>query len=254
MGGGTDAGLTMFLVPRCCRDGSRNAWTINRLKDKLGSRSMATGEVTFSGAVGHVVGDPARGFRQMVEMVNVSRLSNAMRAPGSCAVRAGSGHARARPHGVRPAARRAAAAPSDLLEMLLDAEAAASVVLNAAVVLDAWERARGGAADLPDHHAARQVLDHGAGARGGAEAMNVRGGNGYIEEWVNARLLRDSYLGGIWEGATNVVRSTCSVRSCASAPTRLDRLVEARLGTVTEAAVKPGIDAVRAALDLVKGI
>ena len=35
--------------------------------------------------------------------------------------------------------------------------------------------------------------------------MNVRGGNGYIEEWVNARLLRDSYLGAIWEGASNVV-------------------------------------------------
>ena len=35
--------------------------------------------------------------------------------------------------------------------------------------------------------------------------MNVRGGNGYVEEWVNPRLLRDAYLGAIWEGSANVV-------------------------------------------------
>ena len=69
-------GLAMFLVPRRLPDGARNAWTINRLKDKLGSRSMATGEVTYAGAVAYLVGDPGRGFAQMIEMVNVSRLSN----------------------------------------------------------------------------------------------------------------------------------------------------------------------------------
>ena len=72
-------GLAMFLVPRRLPDGARNAWTINRLKDKLGSRSMATGEVTYAGAVAYLVGDPGRGFAQMIEMVNVSRLSNALR-------------------------------------------------------------------------------------------------------------------------------------------------------------------------------
>ena len=75
-------GLAMFLVPRILADGARNAWTLNRLKDKFGSRSMATGEVTLEGAVAYPVGDLARGFHQMMEMVNVSRLSNAMRAAG----------------------------------------------------------------------------------------------------------------------------------------------------------------------------
>src|SRR5262249_56255616 len=75
-------GLGMFLVPRRLADGSRNAWTINRLKDKFGSRAMATGEVTYDGARAHVVGALDRGFAQMIEMVNVSRLSNAMRAAG----------------------------------------------------------------------------------------------------------------------------------------------------------------------------
>src|SRR5688572_6755795 len=75
-------GLGLFLVPRVLPDGTRNAWTLNRLKDKLGSRSMATGETTLTGAVGYPVGDLGRGFAQMMEMVNVSRLSNAMRAAG----------------------------------------------------------------------------------------------------------------------------------------------------------------------------
>ncbi|HEU5319506.1 MAG TPA: acyl-CoA dehydrogenase family protein, partial [Methylomirabilota bacterium] len=75
-------GLAMFLVPRRLPDGRRNAWTVNRLKDKLGSRSMATGEVTYAGALAFLVGEAGAGFRQMMEMVNVSRLSNAMRAAG----------------------------------------------------------------------------------------------------------------------------------------------------------------------------
>ncbi|HEX2440532.1 MAG TPA: acyl-CoA dehydrogenase family protein [Methylomirabilota bacterium] len=64
-------GLAMFLVPRVLPDGSRNTFTLNRLKDKLGSRSMPTAEVTFHGAVAYPVGDVERGFGQMMEMVNV---------------------------------------------------------------------------------------------------------------------------------------------------------------------------------------
>jgi alkylation response protein AidB-like acyl-CoA dehydrogenase len=119
-------GLGMFLVPRLLPDGIRNAWTINRLKDKLGSRSMATGEVTYAGAVAYPIGDLSRGFRQMMEMVNVSRLSNAMRAAGLMrrGVRESIGHARER----RAFGGTLADLPllrAGLLEMLLDAETAA---------------------------------------------------------------------------------------------------------------------------------
>jgi acyl-CoA dehydrogenase len=199
--------LAMFLVPRELPDGTRNPWTINRLKDKFGSRSMATGEITFTGAVAYLVGDLARGFHQMMEMVNVSRLSNAMRAAGLMrrSVLEAVVHARHRsafgcPLADLPQLRR------DLLEMLLDAEAAASIVLNAPAMLD---RADAGSAD--DRRLIRIVTPlakYWTTARARAvtsEAMNVRGGNGYIEEWVNARLVRDSYLGAIWEGSTNVV-------------------------------------------------
>jgi len=247
-------GLGMFLVPKRLPDGTRNAWTINRLKDKFGSRSMATGEVTFSGAVAHVVGDLARGFRQMMEMVNVSRLSNAMRAAGIMrrSLLESLVHARHRAaFGAAlfdlPQMRR------DLLEMLLDAEAGASVILNAAAMLD---RADAGSAE--DRKLVRMttpLAKYWLTARArvvAGTAMNVRGGNGYIEEWVNARLVRDGYLGAIWEGSTNVValdvQRAILRDGCLPA---LAAFIGARLDTVSEAAAKPWADLLRRALERV---
>ena len=244
-------GLGMFLVPKHLEDGSKNAWTINRLKDKLGSRSMATGEVTFDGAVAHVVGDVGRGFAQMMEMVNASRLSNAMRAAAimrRCVLESVF-HARGRLAfgGAlfdKPLLRQ------NLLDMLLDAEAAASVVLNGAVMFDAWD-----AGSTEAHRLIRLVTPLAkawitARARVVAsEAMNVRGGNGYVEEWVNARLLRDAYLGAIWEGSTNVV--ALDVQRAILKDGCLEpfaAFVAARLDTVQERAAKPAADLVRTAL------
>ena len=248
------AGLAMFLVPRLLPGGTRNAWTINRLKDKLGARSMASAEVTYAGALAHVVGDPARGFRQMMEMVNVSRLSNAMRAAAimrRCLLES-LVHARARAAFGRalielPLLR------VNLLEMLLDAEAACSVVMNAASALDRWDA--GSAADRALFRVLTPVAKAWSTARArvvAGEAMNVRGGNGYIEEWVNPRLLRDSYLGAIWEGATNVV--CLDVQRAILVDGGLEAagdLVRARLATVVEPAVKPWRELVAEQLDAI---
>ena len=245
-------GLGMFLVPKRLPDGGKNAWTINRLKDKLGSRSMATGEVTYAGAIGYVVGDLAAGFKQMMEMVNGSRLSNAMRAAGLMrrAVLESLVHARQRVAFGRPLAE-LPLLRSNLLSMLLDAEAAASVILNGAALLD---RREAGAADartlarvwtpLAKYWItlrARDVV---------AEAMNVRGGNGYVEEWVNPRLLRDAYLGAIWEGSANVV--ALDVQRAILKDRGLDALavfITDRLARVSEPAAKPWVDRVRAGLE-----
>ncbi len=244
-------GLGLFLVPKYLPDGTKNAWTINRLKDKLGSRSMATGEVTYAGAVAYVVGDVGRGFAQMMEMVNGSRLSNAMRAAGIMR--------RSLLEAVFHARGRAAFGGAlfdkplmrwTLLEMLLDAEAAASVVLNAAVMFDAWDA---GAADAGRLLRIVTPVAKGwitARARAVAgEAMNVRGGNGYVEEWVNARLLRDAYLGAIWEGSTSVVAldvQRAILKDGALVP--FAAFLGARLDGVRERHAKPVADAVRAAL------
>ena len=247
-------GLAMFLVPRRLPDGSKNAWTINRLKDKLGSRSMATGEVTYAGAVGYVVGELDSGFKQMMEMVNGSRLSNAMRAAGIMrrAVLESLVHARQRVAFGRPLAE-LPLLRSNLLGMLLDTEAAASVVLNGAALLDRRDGGDAGARALARVWTplakywitlrARDVT---------AEAMNVRGGNGYVEEWVNPRLLRDAYLGAIWEGSANVV--ALDVQRAIGKDRGLEALtacIAERLGRVAEPAAKPLVDLVRANLEAV---
>ncbi|MGV8242141.1 DNA alkylation response protein, partial [Pseudomonas aeruginosa] len=74
--------VTLFLLPKVREDGTRNAYRIVRLKDKLGSRSMASGEVRLEGASAYLIGEIGRGFQQMADMVNMSRLSNGVRAAG----------------------------------------------------------------------------------------------------------------------------------------------------------------------------
>src|SRR4249920_1447116 len=77
--GGT-RGLALFALPRRLKDGSRNSYRIVRLKDKLGTRSMASGEILLEGAVAYLVGDAGQGLKQMMEQVNLSRLSHGVRA------------------------------------------------------------------------------------------------------------------------------------------------------------------------------
>ena len=244
-------GLGMFLVPKYLPDGSKNAWTINRLKDKLGSRSMATSEVTYAGAVAYVVGDLAKGFKQMMEMVNVSRLSNAMRAAGimrRCLLESVV-HARHRAAFGRalielPLLR------ANLLEMLLDSEAAASVVLTAAATLDRWDN--GATTERTLFRVLTPLAKYWMTARARAvagEAMNVRGGNGYIEEWVNPRLLRDAHLGAIWEGASNVVAldvQRALLRD--NAESALAELINQRLRSIAEPLARPWVERVHATL------
>ncbi|MCX4832879.1 acyl-CoA dehydrogenase family protein [Streptomyces sp. NBC_01016] len=205
-------GLGMFLVPRLRPDGTRNAIRIDRLKDKLGSRSIASGEVTLDEAYATPVGQLTNGFRQMAEMLNVSRLSNAMRATALMrrAVRESVDHTRVRevfgkPLFDQPLMR------ATLLPMILDTEAALHLVLEAAARLSA---ADDGAAEGEEGVAralvrvltplAKHTLCKRARTVTG-EAMEIRGGNGYIEDWVNPRLVRDAHLGSIWEGSSNVI-------------------------------------------------
>jgi alkylation response protein AidB-like acyl-CoA dehydrogenase len=75
-------GVGLFLLPRTLPDGTPNSLRIVRLKDKLGTRSMASGEVRMEGARAWLIGDPEAGFKQMADMVNNSRLSNGVRAAG----------------------------------------------------------------------------------------------------------------------------------------------------------------------------
>src|SRR5438046_7493208 len=67
-------GLSCFLVPRVKDDGERNAFRIQRLKDKLGNRSNASSEIELDRALGTMVGEEGRGVPTIIEMVNHTRL------------------------------------------------------------------------------------------------------------------------------------------------------------------------------------
>ncbi|WP_037578014.1 acyl-CoA dehydrogenase family protein [Phaeacidiphilus oryzae] len=200
-------GLGMFLVPRLRPDGTRNSVRIDRLKEKLGARSMASGEVTLEDAYALPVGRLDRGFLQMAEMLNVSRLSNAMRSSALMrrAVRESVDHTRERavfgkPLFDQPLMR------ATLLPMLLTAEASLALVLESAAQLDAADAGEESARELVRilTPMAKHLVCKEARAVTG-ESMEIRGGNGYIEDWVDPRLLRDAHLGSIWEGSSNVI-------------------------------------------------
>ncbi|MBV8913166.1 MAG: acyl-CoA dehydrogenase family protein [Acetobacteraceae bacterium] len=202
----------LFLLPRQRPDGTANAYRIIRLKDKLGTRSMASGEVRLEGALAYLIGDdprsvPGAGFRQMADMVNNSRLSNGVRAAGLMrrAVTEAfyvARHRRAFGQALidMPLMRR------QLAKMLLPAEQARTMMLQAA---DALRRSDAGE---PGAYALLRILTPllkfracRDARRVTGDAMEVRGGCGYIEEWPDPRLLRDAHLGSIWEGTSNVV-------------------------------------------------
>ena len=201
------AGVSLFLLPRTLPDGSANHYRILRLKDKLGSRSMASGEIRFDGARAWLVGVAGRGFHQMADMVNNSRLSNGMRAAGLMR--------RAYAEALFVARQRQAFGKRlidlplmrrQLLKLLLPTEQARTMLFQAA---DALRRSDAGQADAyPLTRILTPLIKFRAcrdARRVTGDAMEVRGGCGYIEEWSDPRLLRDAHLGSIWEGTSNIV-------------------------------------------------
>lgn len=197
-------GLGLFLMPKTLEDGTRNAYRITRLKDKLGSRSMASGEIMFEGAVAYQLGDVGNGLKQMLEMVNSSRISHLTRAAGMMR-RCLNEALQAARH--RNAFGRAviehALMRRQLLKMLVPTEQALSAVMYAAAVAGRGQsRAASKIARILTPIAKyRACRDNVTVA---TASMEARGGNGYIEDWPNARLVRDAHLGVLWEGTSNI--------------------------------------------------
>ncbi|WP_306006633.1 acyl-CoA dehydrogenase family protein [Aquicoccus porphyridii] len=207
-GGGTGTkGLSLFLLPRQMPDGRKNDYRILRLKDKMGTRSMASGEIALEGATAYLVGEAGQGFKQMTDMINMSRLANGVRSAGLMrrSVTESLFIARNRTaFGKRlvdlPVMRR------QLLKMITTAEQGRSMVFHTADVL---RRADAGEAGFDKVLRILTPLVKFRTCRDArkvaGDAMEVRGGCGYIEEWSDARVLRDAHLGSIWEGTSNIV-------------------------------------------------
>jgi alkylation response protein AidB-like acyl-CoA dehydrogenase len=243
-------GVSLFLLPRELEDGTHNHYRIIRLKDKLGTRSMASGEIRLEGARAWLVGEPGRGFVQMADMVNNSRLSNGVRAAGLMrrAVSEALFIARNRQaFGKRlidlPLMRR------QLLKLIVPAEQARTMVFQTAQALRA--------ADAGDAEAQRlaRILTPLIKFRAcrdarkvTGDAMEVRGGCGYIEEWTDPRLVRDAHLGSIWEGTSNIVALDVirAIRRENSLPALMAHLKKLRDESAADASLREDLSAAAA--------
>ncbi|HME77081.1 MAG TPA: acyl-CoA dehydrogenase family protein [Mycobacterium sp.] len=205
-------GVANFLVLRTRRDGSRNGIRIRRLKDKLGTRSVASGEVEFVDAEAFLLsGEPSaetgpadgKGLGRMMELTNAARLGIALFALGNARRALVESLCYARQRQAfgdtlfdKPLMRR------KLAEMIVDVEAAQALVFDGT--------------GFTNHRQPRAVRQRIAvpvtklkvcrlGITMASDAIEIHGGNGYIETWPVARLLRDAQVNTIWEGPDNLL-------------------------------------------------
>ncbi len=193
-------GLALFALPRHTRDGARNAYRIVRLKDKLGTKSMASGEIRLEGAEAYLVGQQDQGLKQMMEQVNLSRLSHGVRA--AAMMRRCVNEALAAARGRTAFGQTVSDFPlmrRQLMKMLVPAEQALSMALCTADALG-----RGAREELRILTGLLKLRACRDNVTVATAAMEARGGNGYIEDWVNPRLIRDAQVGLLWEGTSNI--------------------------------------------------
>src|SRR5947209_3197760 len=208
----TDEGLSCFLLPRILPDGSRNAFHIQRLKDKLGNHSNASSEIELHGAWARMVGEPGRGVPTIIEMVGHTRLD--------CVIGSAAGMRAAVVAATHHTAHRSAFGKllidqplmrNVLADLCVESEAATALAMRLA---RAYDEAHADA-DAGESETDAQLFKRLATAVGkywtckrapnhAFEPLECLGGNGYVEESGMPRLYREAPLASIWEGSGNV--------------------------------------------------
>ena len=202
---GGEGGLSCFFLPRFLPDGSRNAIRVQRLKDKLGNRSNASSEVEFANAYAWLVGKPGRGIPTILEMASHTRLDCVLGSAGimRAALTQALHHARQRAVFGKPLVQQPLM-QNVLADLALESEAATAFALRLARCFDEKD-------DPQQAMLARVLTPAGKywickrGPGFGAEAMEVLGGTGYVEDAPLARLYRELPVNSIWEGSGNVM-------------------------------------------------
>ncbi len=201
-----EAGLSCFLLPRVLPDGERNAFDIQRLKEKLGNCSNASSEVEFDAALARMVGEPGRGVPTLIEMVNHTRFD--------CLLGAAAGMRYGVEQATWHAAHRSAFGKhlneqplmrNVLADLCLESEAATVTAMRLG---RAYDQAIAGeeqaahfkriATAVAKYWTCKRWPTH------AAEALECLGGNGYAEETGMPRLFRESPVNSLWEGTANV--------------------------------------------------
>ena len=203
--GGADEGLSCLFVPRILPHDMRNVFRIQRLKDKLGNRSNASAEIEFDGTVGVLVGEPGRGVRTIIEMVQRTRLD--------CVLGTAAGMRQSLAEALWHARGRTAfgsllvdqpAMTSVLADLALEYEASMLTGLRLAQLFEAEASDQ----DVALRRLATPVSKYWVCKRGphhAYEALECLGGNGYTEAFPLARRFREQPVMAIWEGSGNVI-------------------------------------------------
>ncbi len=199
-------GLSCFFMPRVLPDGSRNAIQIQRLKDKIGNRSNASAEVEFDGAWAVRLGEEGRGVSTILEMGTYTRLDCAL---GSAGLLRGA-VAQALHHAAHRSAFQLHLVDHPLMgnvlaDLALESEAAIALSLRLA---RAFDEADHDPASMAFRRVCTPMVKYWVCKRAPVavtEAMEVLGGNGYVEEGPLALLYREAPLNSIWEGSGNVM-------------------------------------------------
>jgi putative acyl-CoA dehydrogenase len=209
----TDDGLSCFLLPRILPDGSRNAFHIQRLKDKLGNHSNASSEIELHGAWARMLGQPGRGVPSIIEMVGHTRLD--------CVIGTAAGMRVGVVNATHHTAHRSAFGKklidqslmrNVLADLCLESEATTALAMRLA---RAYDEAHADA-DAGEDHSDAQLFKRLATAVGkfwtckrapnhAFESLECLGGAGYVEESGMPRLYREAPLASIWEGSGNVM-------------------------------------------------
>lgn len=196
-------GLTCFLVPRVLEDGTRNPFLLQRLKDKLGNRSNASAEVEFDRTWARRVGDEGRGVRTIIGMVAATRLDCALGSAGLMRQAV----AQAIHHCTHREAFGGKLVDKPLMrnvlaDLALESEAATTLALRLAAAHDNGDEQERALLRIAVPAAKYWITKRCTPLV--AEAAECLGGNGYVEESGLPRLVRESPLNSVWEGAGNV--------------------------------------------------
>ncbi|CRK52096.1 putative acyl-CoA dehydrogenase AidB [Rhodococcus sp. RD6.2] len=202
-GGGS--ALSCFLVPRVLEDGTRNVFRIQRLKDKLGNKSNASSEIELDGTIGHLVGEPGRGVRTIIEMVARTRLD--------CVYGSTAGMRQSVAEALWHVRHRSAFGATLIDQPAMTAVAADLALESEAATATALRLARAHDDDADETEKAFRRLATAVakywickrGPHHAYESLECLGGNGYTEAFPLARRYREQPVMAVWEGSGNVI-------------------------------------------------
>jgi alkylation response protein AidB-like acyl-CoA dehydrogenase len=199
------AGLGLYLVPSHLEDGRPNHCRIRKLKDKLGTKGLPTGEIDLLGAEAVEIAAPPTGFKLMMEALEYSRVHNAVgsvgvqrRALGEAFAWAGTRRAFGQVLSEYPMVQ------DELLRLRVQFEAGALLAFEAAISFDEVQHDPERRTWLRLATALAKYLTAEYAITAARAALELIGGNGYTSDYPVARLLRDAQVLTVWEGPANI--------------------------------------------------